>query len=332
MEDASQSLTKFEYPVLIIGSEDVAKKLEAALQSDEVRSNVDRMFYVEHVPVATGAKVIDALDECVDPRYQIIVVDATAAETVDDRVASITQIRERCPSSEIVVLISHQTESRLADLLQAGAWYYLGVPVSKSRLALILLRVVAFRETDKLIRVDGLTGLFNRAFFDDALRDQIARIRESGGGKRTANNPPVSLVLADVDRLEHSFGDNFTAREMFLREIGQILRDTYRVTDVIARIGGDEFAALLVGVSYSLALMRAEIIRKRLSTVKPSDPAIAVPTISVGVVTYPSFFDDARDILARARTALDAAKAAGGNVVFGFDREGTPRPFRELGG
>jgi diguanylate cyclase (GGDEF)-like protein len=259
-------------------------------------------------------------------------VDATAAETVDDRVASITQIRERCPSSEIVVLISHQTESRLADLLQAGAWYYLGVPVSKSRLALILLRVVAFRETDKLIRVDGLTGLFNRAFFDDALRDQIARIRESGGGKRTANNPPVSLVLADVDRLEHSFGDNFTAREMFLREIGQILRDTYRVTDVIARIGGDEFAALLVGVSYSLALMRAEIIRKRLSTVKPSDPAIAVPTISVGVVTYPSFFDDARDILARARTALDAAKAAGGNVVFGFDREGTPRPFRELGG
>jgi hypothetical protein len=62
MEDASQSLTKFEYPVLIIGSEDVAKKLEAALQSDEVRSNVDRMFYVEHVPVATGAKVIDALD------------------------------------------------------------------------------------------------------------------------------------------------------------------------------------------------------------------------------------------------------------------------------
>ncbi len=332
MEDAAQSLTKFEYPVLIIGSDDVASQLESALSSDEVRSSVDRVFYVEHMAMAPNAKVIDALADCIDPRYQIIVVDATASETVDDRIVSITQIRKRCPSSEIVVLISHQTEKRLADLLQAGAWYYLGAPISKSRLALILLRVVAFRETDKLIRVDGLTGLFNRAFFEDALRDQIARISESGGGKRTANNPPVSLVLADIDRLDDAFGKSFPEREAFLRDVGGILRDTYRVTDVIARIGGDEFAALLVGVSYSLALMRAEIIRKRLSAVKPSDPAIEMPTISVGVVTYPSFFEDAGDILAQAHTALDAAKAAGGNVVFGFDREGTPRPFRELGG
>jgi len=332
MEDASRSLTKFEYPVLIVGSEEVAKHIEVALHSDEVRSNVDREFFVDRVPVSGDAKVADVLDNCTDPRYQIIVVDATVPESVDDRIASVTRIRERCPSSEVVVLISRATEKRLADLLQAGAWYYLGSPVSKSRLALILLRVVAFRETDKLIRVDGLTGLFNRAFFDDALRDQIARVTESSGGKRAASNPPMSLVLAEIDRLEASFGENFSEREEFLRGVGKILRDTYRVTDVIARIGGDEFAALLVGVSYSLALMRAEIIRKRLSTVKPRDPAIAIPTISVGVVTYPSFFDDPRDILTQAHTALDAAKAAGGNVVFGFDRSGTPRPFRELGG
>ncbi|HPC45163.1 MAG TPA: hypothetical protein PLJ50_08470, partial [Candidatus Latescibacteria bacterium] len=56
------------------------------------------------------------------------------------------------------------------------------------------------------------------------------------------------------------------------------------------------------------------------------------PTLSVGVVTYPSYFDDPQQMYWQARRALERAKAAGGNVVFGFDATGTPRPFVELGG
>lgn len=331
MESASHPQAEFEYSVLVIGSDDVAAEIDAALQSDDVRANVERTFYMSSVAVAPDAKCDDTLITCVDPRHQIIIVDVTSPNAVEDRVTTIARLRNECPSSEIVVVISTETESQLVRLLQAGAWYFLSSPLSNSRLALILLRVVAFRETDKLVRIDGLTGLFNRAFFDDALRDHIARIKESGGGKRTAALPPMSLVLADIDNLNDTHGRDHEKREALIRDVGRILRETYRATDVIARIGGNQFAVLLVGVSYSLALMRAEIIRKKLSAASTGDTKQPRPTFSVGVVTFPAFFDDANDLLDEARTALDAAKAAGGDVVFGFDRSGTPRPFRELG-
>ena len=119
---------------------------------------------------------------------------------------------------------------------------------------------------------------------------------------------------------------------MFLREMGGVVRKRYRPTDVVARIGGDEFGALLVGMNYTLALMRAELLRKETLKVTLPEGIATRPTLSVGVVTYPSYFDDPQQLYWQARRALERAKAAGGNVVFGFDATGTPRPFVELGG
>jgi len=84
---------------------------------------------------------------------------------------------------------------------------------------------------------DALTGLFNRRFFEDELL--------SAGNQ--ADSYPISLVVLDVDGLKkvndalgHSAGDEL------LRRSANILKSTFRARDVIARIGGDEFAVLLV--------------------------------------------------------------------------------------
>jgi diguanylate cyclase (GGDEF)-like protein len=119
---------------------------------------------------------------------------------------------------------------------------------------------------------------------------------------------------------------------MFLRDIGRIVRHRYRLTDIVARIGGDEFGALLVGANYTLALMRGELLRKEVLKIALPEDVANRPTLAIGVVTYPSYFDDPQQLYWHARRALGRAKASGGNVVYGFDAQGTPRPFAELGG
>jgi diguanylate cyclase (GGDEF)-like protein len=103
---------------------------------------------------------------------------------------------------------------------------------------------------------DALTGLFNRAYFEQELK------RLSKG--RTA---PVGVVVLDVDNLKpvndtlgHQAGD------ALLRRAAEVLKEAFRAEDVIARVGGDEFAALLVGTNEEtlkgvLARLRKAIAR-----------------------------------------------------------------------
>ncbi len=207
MDETNVSLTKFEYPALLLGSPALAAELEEAIQSEEVQGHVQRAFYLDSIDAANDAGISSVIAGYLDARYQIVLIDATSPGTVDDRIKCIQQTRESCPSSEVVVVISKETEGRLVELLQAGAWYFLRQPIATDQLALILVRVVSFHEADKLIRVDGLTGLYNRAFFEDALRDQIARLNHDVGGQRQSNPPPVSLIVGDLDGFAEAFGE-----------------------------------------------------------------------------------------------------------------------------
>jgi diguanylate cyclase (GGDEF)-like protein len=102
--------------------------------------------------------------------------------------------------------------------------------------------------------IDGLTGLFNRAYFDARL------IAEMSLARRT--HAPLSCIMVDVDRFKqindlhgHPFGDEV------LRGIGQILADHCRTEDTVCRYGGEEFVVLCPNSASAAAANMAERLR-----------------------------------------------------------------------
>ena len=157
---------------------------------------------------------------------------------------------------------------------------------------------------------DNLTGLPNRALFDDRLRQAIVAARRSGSG--------ITVMFMDLDRfkevnnaLGHSSGD------ALLRQIGPRLLPMLRGVDTVARLNGDEFAVLLPGMSDpESALAVAGEMRHLLSTPFAVDDICVELEASIGVAVYPDHGSDAETIIRRADAAMYRAKSVATGVEF----------------
>ncbi len=162
---------------------------------------------------------------------------------------------------------------------------------------------------DKLVLWDGLSGVFNRRFFDHQLASEWARSTRSG--------MPLSLVLVDIDhfsaynaRYGHQAGDEG------LRRIASTLKAVVRrPADVVARFAGEEFACLLPDTSPADARALAhDMVRQvgNLGSVVPHQASLQHITVSAGVVTRTHACPGTVvGFLQEARTQLDLAKAEG---------------------
>ncbi len=161
---------------------------------------------------------------------------------------------------------------------------------------------------------DPLTGLLNRRGFEDRGITELHRAQRYG--------TPVSVLVGDIDHFKqvndsrgHAVGDEA------LRVVAERWQEVLRDVDVCARLGGEEFAALLPHTSLSEALVVAERIRERVrSSPIASDPAqdagAFTITISLGVAELQGD-PDLDALLARADDALYQAKRNGRDRVVG---------------
>jgi len=160
------------------------------------------------------------------------------------------------------------------------------------------------RALSELATTDALTGLRNRRAFDHSLQLELAIV-----DRRDA---PLSLLMLDVDhfkRINDSLGHE--AGDKVLLAIARLLSGCARVIDVVARVGGEEFAVILPNTDAPGALEVAE--RMRIAVAQAN--WLGHPTtISLGVATLQEK-EDACGLYARADAALYAAKAAGRNQV-----------------
>ena len=164
-------------------------------------------------------------------------------------------------------------------------------------------------ELERLGITDGLTGIYNRRFFDQILPSEISRCHRLGA--------QVALLMLDIDHFKR-FNDRFghPAGDEALRTLVQTLGQRLRAMDFAVRYGGEEFAVVLPGADRDSALAAAERLRSAVesATFGPSDNSDQL-TVSIGVAVYPEDADDAFSLLAAADAALYAAKEAGRNTV-----------------
>ncbi len=153
---------------------------------------------------------------------------------------------------------------------------------------------------------DPLTGLYNRAHFESALRQRIEY-----ANRRTDT---LAVAMIDIDGFKgvndtqgHGTGD------LALRQVGRLLAAQARDTDVVARYGGDEFAWLMPGTSVEAALAVADRIRRLAQNLREE---MDLPiSLSVGIAACPQDAVRMTDLIDFADAAMYAAKGAGGNQV-----------------
>jgi diguanylate cyclase (GGDEF)-like protein len=151
-------------------------------------------------------------------------------------------------------------------------------------------------------RTDKLTGVANRRSWDEGLAGSLGTDR------------PLSVLLVDLDyfkRLNDTYGH--AAGDAALAAVADVLRGQARQSDVLARVGGEEFALLLVDCPAEFALSRAEQIRRTVEAASSSWPAAV--TISVGVACMPDHAKSGEELMHAADVALYEAKHAGRNAV-----------------
>ncbi len=161
---------------------------------------------------------------------------------------------------------------------------------------------------------DSLTGLMNRSAFGRRIESALER------GQQLER--PLALLLIDLDgfkavndSLGHHAGDHL------LCELARRMRATMRDSDVVARIGGDEFAVLLEGMSEGESLQRviAQLLRVLSETVDCDGHAVAV-SASIGVALSPQDGRDAESLQRSADRAMYAAKASGRSAAMFYHR------------
>lgn len=158
---------------------------------------------------------------------------------------------------------------------------------------------------------DALTNLANRKAFDTALLEQAALANDM--------RRDLCLIMADIDHFKH-FNDahGHLIGDKLLRFVANILKESVKGQDVVARFGGEEFAILLPNTPIRGALAVAESLRARVQSQRlrrtDTQQPIGGVTLSLGIGCY-RFREPPEQLIARADSALYLSKRLGRNRV-----------------
>ncbi|HEY0662044.1 MAG TPA: diguanylate cyclase [Lysobacter sp.] len=164
------------------------------------------------------------------------------------------------------------------------------------------------RLLDRISRTDALTGLWNRAHWEEVATSELSR------SIRTSR--PAALLLMDIDHFKSINDDHgHPLGDAVLRRVGATLQASVRAIDTAARFGGDEFGVILPEASLAEALDVAERVRAAIETVQFDEVPELRCTVSIGVAAATPTLEDVAMWVRHADTALYSSKKTGRNRV-----------------
>ena len=212
------------------------------------------------------------------------------------------------PGSDIPAMQSSREVQQLSQSLGSMTHRLLAAREAmeeKVRLRTLELEA-ANRALDLQARTDALTGLLNRRGFETQMAFAVALARRS--------SRPLSLITVDVDhfkRVNDTYGHE--AGDEVLRRLARTLESRLRGSDVVARLGGEEFAVLLPDTDLNGAQSIAQALVTAMA--EQQDPVVGTITVSAGVATMRGAEDNGAAMLRRGDAALYEAKGQGRNRV-----------------
>lgn len=213
--------------------------------------------------------------------------------------------------SNIIVMTSYSFINSAVEVMEEGAYGYITKPFNTAEIKIVLNRAVerylllsSDREKEEFAQLsvkDGLTGVYNRRFFNVFMNGKINKIKNY--------TDKFSILMVDIDDFK-KFNDRegHLAGDKILKEIAKLFQDSVREGDTVFRYGGEEFVIFLGHVDKKGASIAAERIRTLVNLYEPT-------TISVGISTFPDDASDFQELVSRADSAMYKAKESGKNKV-----------------
>lgn len=222
--------------------------------------------------------------------------------------------------NNVVLQLERESQQRVTQLI----WLKWSMAVAMVIIAVIFIGFMVRPLTSRLLNqlqtaqlaasVDKLSGLYNRRSLELLAAQIISSSRRY--------NRNISCLMFDIDHFKkvndtygHDVGDQA------ITHVASILRGCCRSSDVVARVGGEEFVMLLTEASSTDAYHLAEKVRRTVanSPLKPKDQSQLSLTISGGLSQFSISDNQLSDVLSRADKALYYSKTSGRNKVTNFD-------------
>jgi len=213
----------------------------------------------EHVVIHSAFSGVAGLEAARQIQPDVILLDVDMPDR--DGFAVCTDLKSDPLTMEIPIIFltgADSTDEKIRGL-ELGATDYVTKPFDpaelRARVRASLRNRYLVELLSKKAMIDGLTGLWNRAYLDARIGTELSASRRSGR--------PLSCIMADVDRFKqindsygHGFGDEV------LKAVSSILVDGCRTEDIVCRYGGEEFTILLPDTNVESAAALAERLRQ----------------------------------------------------------------------
>lgn len=299
---------------------EVAERIAAELRAVDGEDSLRRLFDATPVPMVLtrqhDGRVLhynEAAEKLLDPKAKVragLVPFSVDFFVLSEQFVQQRQVLLRDGRVGPIDVRLRTTDGEPVDVMLSSALLqFRGELAIISSLVEITARKIHEKELLRLAHTDPLTGLLNRrGFFAEAATQFVAK---------RAQGEPLAVLLIDADHFKrindahgHGVGDQV------LRQIGAAIQSELRASGFLARVGGEEFACLLPGVSLQLASDIAERIRAAVGAkILQCDALSLQVSLSIGVSQVLEFEQRVDEALGRADHAMYAAKQAGRNRV-----------------
>jgi diguanylate cyclase (GGDEF)-like protein len=211
--------------------------------------------------------------------------------------------------TSVIVITPYSFISSAIEAMEGGAYGYITKPLNSSEIRIVTERAVekhflfsGNEEREFLVDLavrDGLTGLFNRRYFNELIVVEVNRLKRSPAS--------VSLLMLDIDNFKnYNDAQGHPAGDVLLKDAAKVFKNSVRPSDVVCRYGGEEFIIILSQTDKMAAKIVAERLRVQVELYLPT-------TVSIGIASIPEDAQEVSALIEKADSALYQAKKSGKN-------------------